>query len=67
MAPLEKIQEFSRNPVLPDAKTQNKTILYQKIPPREVNTLLNMTENFQSKSARTLYIYFNMTTAKINT
>ena len=25
MAQLEKIQEFSRNPVLPDAKTQNKT------------------------------------------
>ena len=27
----------------------------------------NMTENFQSKSARTLYIYINMSTAYINT
>ena len=26
-----------------------------------------MTENFQSKSARTLYIYINMSTALINT
>ena len=48
-------------------KIQNLVLKNNQVWPNVLFFKPNMTENFQSKSARTLYIYFNMTTAKINT